>query len=203
MITLYHAPDSRSSRLIWLLEELGEPYELVYCNIKRASGRGDPDPKNPHPDKRVPALSNGSDLVTEQTAIALYLTDAFPRMRLGFGVGEPERAAYLSWLAFYAGEVDVAYRMRSFHREHLHHTDIRDCARVVERIATALKQGPYLMGDRFTAVDILTTGPFEWDPELIGSHAIIADWLQRVAARPAARRMLETRLAEARLATRF
>ena len=191
MLTLFHAPDSRSSRFIWMLEEIGEPYELIYCDIKRASGRGAADPANPHPDKRVPALQNGPDLVTEQAAIALYLTDAFPRARLGASIADPLRAAYLSWLAFYGAEIDVAYRTRAYHRDCLHHTDTRDHERVTARIANALRQGPYLMGRRFTAVDILASGPFEWDPALVGGDDLIRDWLKRLAERPGAARMLE------------
>jgi glutathione S-transferase len=51
MITLHHAPQSRSSRIIWLLEEVGAPYEIVLTDIPRMDGSGAPDPKNPHPDK--------------------------------------------------------------------------------------------------------------------------------------------------------
>lgn len=115
MLTLHHNPDSRSSRFIWLLEELGAPYTLVYSTIKRLSGAGQPDAMNPHPDKRVPALVHDGQLVTEQAAIALYLTDLFPKSSLGAPAGSPERGAYLSWLAFYAGEIDVDYNMRSIY----------------------------------------------------------------------------------------
>jgi glutathione S-transferase len=79
MITLYHAPQSRSSRMIWLLEELGQPYEIRPVSIFRPmTGAGSPDPTNPHPDKRVPALEHDGSLVAESVAIVLYLTDAFP-----------------------------------------------------------------------------------------------------------------------------
>lgn len=77
MLKLFHNPDSRSSRFIWLLEELGIDYELNYTDIPRWSGKGAPDPANPHPDKRVPALLHDGQLVTESAAIALYLTDTF------------------------------------------------------------------------------------------------------------------------------
>jgi glutathione S-transferase len=56
MISLYHSPSSRSSTFIWLLEELAVDYNIVYCDIKRRSGKGFADPENVHPDKRVPAL---------------------------------------------------------------------------------------------------------------------------------------------------
>ena len=82
MLSLYHSPDSRSSRFIWLLEELGADYQLVYCSIMRGTGVGERDPANPHPDKRVPALVHDGALVTESAAIALYLTDLMPDMDL-------------------------------------------------------------------------------------------------------------------------
>ena len=60
MITLYHAPQSRSSRMIWLLEELRQPYTIHPVSIFRPmTGEGAPDPANPHPDKRVPAINHG------------------------------------------------------------------------------------------------------------------------------------------------
>ncbi|MEE4454901.1 glutathione S-transferase N-terminal domain-containing protein [Novosphingobium resinovorum] len=78
MITLFHAPQSRSSRIIWLLEELGTAYEIRPVSIFRPmTGEGQPDPANPHPDKRVPAILHDGALITESVAIALYLADAF------------------------------------------------------------------------------------------------------------------------------
>lgn len=188
MLALYHSPDSRSSRFIWLLEELGVAYELVYCNIKRRSGRGAPDARNPHPERRVPALSHNGQLVTEQAAIALYLTDAFPVPQLGASMNTEHRAAYLSWLGFYAGEADPVYVARSLYGDRLDPMTIRDQRRVVERVTSALTRGPYLMGDQFSVADILVSGPFEWDAELAPGNSVIAEWLARLAARPAARR---------------
>src|SRR5580658_7931759 len=94
VLKLFHSPDSRSSRFIWLLEEIGEPYELVYTDILRLNGRGAPDLRNPHPDKSVPALLHDDTLVTESAAIALYLTDAFEGSGLGASIGEARRASY-------------------------------------------------------------------------------------------------------------
>jgi glutathione S-transferase len=87
MISLYHSPSSRSSTFIWLLEELAVDDNIVYCDIKRRSGKGFADPANVHQDKRVPALLHDGQLVTEQMAIALYLTDTFPTAGLGRSVG--------------------------------------------------------------------------------------------------------------------
>lgn len=188
MLSLYHSPNSRSSRFIWLLEELGVDHEIVYCDIKRRNGNGAPDAKNPHPEKRVPALTHDGELVTEQAAIALYLTDVFPMAGLGIPVDAAGRAAYLSWLAFYAGEVDPAYVARSLYGGRLDPMTERDAQRVVARVSMALAKGPYLLGNRFSAADILVSGPFEWDPNLAPADNAIKEWLARLAERPAAKR---------------
>lgn len=107
MLTLFHAPRSRSTRFLWLLEELGAPYEVTVVDIKRAggplAGTGARDPRNPHPHGQVPALLDDGALVTESAAIALYLTDKFPQAGLGAGVGDAKRGTYLSWLAYTPG----------------------------------------------------------------------------------------------------
>ena len=194
MLSLYHSPESRSSRFIWFLEELGVEYEIVYCDIQLRDGSGAPDPKNPHPEKRVPALLHNGQLVTEQAAIALYLTDSFPNGRLGAQIGDAGRAFYLSWLGFYAGEVDPLYTTRKLYGDRLDPKTVKDSQRVITRVSEALAKGPYLLGSEFSAADILVSGPFEWslawDPGFVSTNGAIREWLGRLAERPAARRAL-------------
>ena len=188
MLTLFHAPNSRSSNFIWLLEELGVDYRIAHCIILRRSGRGAPDPANPHPEKRVPALQHVDERVTEQAAIALYLTDSFPQAGLGPVHGAPGRARYLGWLAFFAGEADPVYNARLLYGARPDPMTLRDQVRVRERVDGALAAGPYLLGEDFSAADVLMSGPLRWDPELGGGSVLIAAWLARLAARPAAQR---------------
>ena len=191
MIALYHSPGSRSSTFIWLLEELGVDYSIVYCDIKRRSGKGSPDPKNVHPEKRVPALLHDGQLVTEQIAIALYLTDAFPEAGLGRSIGAAERGSYLTWLAFFAGEADPIYNTRLLYGSSLDPMTLRDHGRVVGRVDAALSAGPFLMGDTITTADILMSGPFDWDPQMAPDNDRIKEWLKRLSDRPAAKRAAE------------
>ena len=110
MLTLYHHPRTRSSRFIFLLEELGVPYEIHrIANIRRPDGGGGVDPENPHPHGKSPALKDGDTLVWESSAIALYLTDRFPQNGIGPLAGDRLRGAYLSWLAYYAGVMEPAW----------------------------------------------------------------------------------------------
>ena len=94
MLTLFHAPQSRSGRIVWLLEEIGADYDIVYVDIFRAMTlTGARDPANLHPDGKVPALLHDEALVSESAAVALYLTDVHPEANLGASVGSPDRAA--------------------------------------------------------------------------------------------------------------
>src|SRR5919204_7061843 len=98
MITLYHAPKSRSSRFIWLLEELGEPYELKLVSIRRRDGSGHAEGaeyRRIQPHGKVPAIVHEGATVFESSAIALYLGDAFPKAGLGAPIGDPKRGPYV------------------------------------------------------------------------------------------------------------
>ena len=109
MITLYHSPNTRSGGIVWLLEELDVPYETKLVTFRRADGTGEKDPANPHPHGKVPALHDDGETVFESSAIGLYLTDKYRKVRLGPAVGEPKRGEFLSWLAYRAGVMEPAF----------------------------------------------------------------------------------------------
>lgn len=184
MLTLFHAPWSRSSRLVWLLEEIGADYEIRYCDIPRMDGTGARDPLNPHPDGKVPALLHGDVLVTESAAIAQYLTDLIPEAGLGAPVGSAERGAYLTWLAWTVGEMEPAYWSRI---SGAMEGDVKAQARydaVIARLFGALARGPYLMGQRFTAVDIMVGSALAWGREFSPASEVLDAYLARIMDRP-------------------
>jgi glutathione S-transferase len=188
MLTLYHSPQSRSSRFVWLLEELGVPYGLEYVTIRRQDGSGAKDPKNPHPDGKVPALVHDGQLVTESAAIALYLTDAFPEAGIGPLVGDPQRGAYLSWLAYYAGVLEpvIAGKFNPLIAET---PDQQAAYRALdERLSSHLENNAYMLGDRFSAADILFVSLLLFFRQALPDHRIYDDFLDRLTARPALKR---------------
>ncbi len=185
MLTLFHAPWSRSSRLVWLLEETGAPYDICYCEIVRSDGSGGRDPRNPHPDGKVPALLHDDVLVTESIAVALYLTELFPDAGLGAPVGSPERGAFLTWMAWVAGEMEPAFWAKISGATR---TDPQAQARydaVLARLFDALERGPFLMGQRFTAVDVMVGSALAWARDFIPASPVVDAWLERVLERPA------------------
>ena len=186
MLTLFHAPQSRSGRIVWLLEEIGADYDIRYVDIFRSMTlTGARDPANLHPDGKVPALLHDGALVTESAAIAIYLTDLCPEANLGACAGSPDRAAYLTWLAWTAGEMEPAFWSKISGATE---TDLNARARydaAIARLLTALATGPYLMGDRFTAVDVMIASALAWGREYVPESALVDAYLERALNRPA------------------
>ena len=184
MITLYHAPRSRSSRFVWLLEELETPHELVHVTIRRRDGSGGPDSRNPHPDKKVPALVHDGELVTESAAIVLYLTDLFPAKRLAPQPGERMRGAYLTWLAYYAGVMEPAIQLRAAGQPS------PEFEGMDQRIVRALEAGPHLLGERFSGADVLVASVAQWSRAVLPKTGAVDEYLARVTSRTAFKRAL-------------
>lgn len=185
MLTLYHSPQSRSSRILWLLEELGATYEVRQVGIVRGiSQTGAPDPANPHPAKQVPALLDGDVLITESVAIALYLLETFPEAGLAPPAGHPDRGPFLAWMVWYVAEMEPA--MFYFFAGELD-TPIKSKAlgNVQRRIVEALAAGPYLMGDRFCAADLFVASAAQFARQVLPDDPNIDAYVARVTGRPA------------------
>jgi glutathione S-transferase len=189
MITLYHAPQSRSSRMIWLLEELGEPYEIRPVSIFRPmTGEGAGDAANPHPDKRVPAIRHNGQVIAESVAIILYVTEEFPHADIGPSAGEAGRADYLTWVAWYVAELEPALFAGLAGELAASPQKQRGFDLAMKRLEGALAKGPYVMGERFTGADFLISSAIEFGRRVFPESAVLDAYIARCKARPAARR---------------
>jgi glutathione S-transferase len=188
MITLFHHAKSRSTRFIFLLEELAVRYEIKRVTTRTRDGTGKADKANPHPLGKVPAISDDGVTVFESPAIALYLTDKFPQNGLGPRVGDSGRGAYLSWLSYYSGVLEPALMSKFMNWEVPRGTaGWVPVDEAVGAIVRALALGPYLLGGRFSAADVLygtTFALFAQSPALPKSAAI-DEYVKRIVARPA------------------
>lgn len=187
MVTLFHAPQSRSSRIVWLIEELGADARIEYCEIAHRNGRrvGEPDPKNPHPDGKVPALTHEGALITESAAVALYLTDLFPHAGLGAVPGSPERGPLMTWIAWAAGELEPAIWSRMTGEADRDPNAKSRYEAAVGRLLEALWEGPWLMGDRFTVADVMVGSSLGWARFALPDSPLLDAYAERLAQRPA------------------
>lgn len=194
MLTLYHAPQSRSSSMITLLDELGagEAVTIVPVTIPRQDSTGTPDPANPHPEGKVPYLVHDGEGIRERAAIVAYLTELFPQAGLGPQPGEPGRGPYLAWLAWYQGVMEPAYLIALLGEEtEALRYHLRGMEGVVATLRATLERRPYLLGERYSAADLLVSSVFGWQPEAIPDVPSIRDWVARCLARPAVARTMD------------
>jgi glutathione S-transferase len=194
MLTLYHAPKSRSGTIVWVLEELGVPYQVKIVNIRRGDGSGARDAANPHPHGKVPCLQHDGERVFEIAAITLYLTDLFPAAKLGPRVGDPQRGEYLSWLAYRPGVLEPALMMRRLGVKHIPGTmGWAEAGEVEEVLGSVLSRRPYLLGDEFSAADISVGGTINFMMmfKLMNETPVFKDYVARITGRPAFKRMME------------
>ncbi|MCP1548461.1 MULTISPECIES: glutathione S-transferase family protein [Methylorubrum] len=188
MITLFHAPQSRSTRIVALLKELDalDAVRIEVVTIPRMDGSGERDGRNPHPEGKVPLLDHDGVLVRESSAIIQLLAELFPISGLGIPAGHPQRGAYLGWLAWYAGVVEPVLTLEAIGLDHpaIART-FRTSADIKVRLAEALTDRPFLLGDHFSAADLLLHSPYAWFGKP-GEPAIDA-WVDRCTDRPGAR----------------
>jgi glutathione S-transferase len=192
MITLVHAPHSRSSSFVWLLEEIGEPYRIQYVSIRRGDGSGSLDASNPHPHGKVPVLLNDADttVIFEQSAIALYLADKYPRADLGPRIEDPARGNFLTLLSYYSGVIEPAFTSKFLRAAVPRGTaGWVDSDEAMDFINARLGSHPYITGGKFTAADVLYASAFALfmnSPLLEGKRTQqLQDYVARCVSRPA------------------
>jgi glutathione S-transferase len=191
-ITFYHSPNTRSSATLLLLEELGAPYDLKVLNMKAGEQR-QPDYLAINPMGKVPAIRHGDALITEQVAIFIYLADLFPEEKLAPPIDDPFRGPYLRWLVYYAACFEPAVGDRALKRDPGPPSQVPygDFDTMLKTLITQLAKGPYLLGERFSAADILWGTALTWTTmwQLVPELPEIKAYIQRIASRPSLARV--------------
>ncbi|MGQ0564580.1 MAG: glutathione S-transferase family protein [Gemmobacter sp.] len=196
MLTLFHAPETRSTVIAALVEEMGiaDRIEVRQVTIPRIDGSGACDPANPHPEGKVPALVHDGHVITERAAIILHLTSLFPSV-LAPTVGTPDWGAFVTWLAWYQGVFEPVLILEAAGVAHPWlDASLRDHRTAARRIRAALERGPWLLGDSYSAADLLVHSPYAWFRDATPDDPLIRDWVARCMARPA---LLRVRAADA------
>lgn len=191
-LTFYHSPNTRSTAALILLEELGAPFELKVLDMKAGEQR-QPAYLVINPMGKVPALVHDGALITEQPAVFIYLADLFPDAGLAPPIGDPLRGPYLRWMVFYGSCFEPAVIDRSMQREPaaMSTSPYGDYDAMLSTLTAQLAKGPYLLGDRFSAADVLWGTALAWTTafQLVPSLPVIQTYVERIAARPAVARV--------------
>jgi glutathione S-transferase len=202
-LTLHHSPNTRSTGTLVLLEELGAPYKLHLLNMKAGEQR-QPAYLAINPMGKVPALTHGDALITEQVAVFLYLADLFPQAGLAPAIGDPLRGPYLRWMAFYGSCFEPALIDKAQKRTPAapSTSPYSDYDTMLKTLTDQLGRGSYLLGERFSAVDVLWGTALSWTVKfgLVPELPVIKSYMDRVNTRPA---VVRARAKDAELAKTF
>ncbi|MHB1058518.1 MAG: glutathione S-transferase family protein [Rhodanobacter sp.] len=190
-VSFFHSPQSRSAGTRALLEELGADYDLHVLDLKAGEQR-DPAYRAVNPMGKVPAILHGNALVTEQPAVFIYLADLYPAAKLAPPLGDPLRGPYLRWLVFYGSCFEPAVTDKSMQREPAPPSTCGygDYDTMLKTLTDQLEKGPYLLGDTFSAADVLWGTALNWTTmfKLVPELPVIRSYIDRVLARPAMQR---------------
>ena len=199
-VTLFHSPNTRSTGALILLEELGAPYDLQVLNMKAGEQR-QPAYLAVNPMGKVPALKHGVEIVTEQVAVYLYLADLFPEAGLAPPIGDKLRGPYLRWMVFYAACFEPAVVDRAAKHDPAPQamSPYGDYDTMLGAVTAQLAKGPYVLGERFSAADVLWGTALTWTTmfKLVPELPVITDYIARIGGRPAA---VKAKAADAALA---
>jgi glutathione S-transferase len=214
LITVHHLNNSRSQRVLWLLEELGLPYELKRYQRDPRTMLAPPELKRVHPLGKSPVITEDERTVAESGAIVEYLVERHGRGRLVPAPGTDEKLRYTYWLHYAEGSAMpplllklVFSRMETAPMPFFARPIARKIARTGQKtfidpqirlhldyLESQLSPQGWFAGDEFTAADIQMSFPLEAAAArsgLEGSHPRLAAFLQRIHARPAYQRALD------------
>lgn len=193
-LVLYHSPFSRGRVAHWMLEEVGQPYRLELLDFARRDHKK-PEYLALNPMGKIPTLVHRGVVVTEVAAIVAYLADAFPEAGLAPALIDPARGTYLRWLFFAAGCVEPAITDHALQRPPVAETQrigYGTYADTLDALEHAVSQGPYILGERFSAADVYVGSQIGWGlfQKTIDPRPAFTSYFARLHGRPANQRMV-------------
>ena len=214
MIVVHHLNNSRSQRVLWLLEELGLPYEIRKYERNAQTMLAPPELQKVHPLGKSPVITDGDVTVAESGAIIEYLVERYGNGRLAPAIGTPERLRWRYWMHFAEGSAMPPLLLKLIFDK----VETSPMPFFVKPIAKAisgklkaamvtpnltrqldfmeaeLAKSEWFVGDGFSAADVQMSFPIEAAAQRAGldaSRPKLMGYLKRIHARPAYRRALE------------
>jgi glutathione S-transferase len=199
MLTLHHLNDSRSQRILWLLEELGTPYEMKRYQRDARTRLAPPELEAVHPLGKSPVIVDGDVRIAESAAVVDYLIRRYGEGRMMPGPDALDFEAYHEWLHYAEGSAMLPLMLHLYVGRlkeagaPLHPRIDSEMARHLSYVDRALEGREYLVGDGLTGADIQMSFVAEMAKgfDRLGPYAHLVAWLGRMHARPAFRRSIE------------
>ncbi|QKQ73921.1 glutathione S-transferase family protein [Nostoc sp. TCL240-02] len=203
MIVVHHLNNSRSQRVLWLLEELGIDYEIKFYERDQKTMLAPASLREVHPLGKSPVITDAENTVAESGAIIEYIVERYGNGQLILPSGTPERLRYTYWLHYAEGSAMPPLVMNLvFNRFGLGDSvnegfiapQIKLHFDYFDYIEDELGKSTWFVGEEFTAADIQMSFPLEIvavEAELISSRPKIKQFIERIHARPAYKRALE------------
>ena len=199
MLKVHHLNNSRSQRIVWLLEELGTPYEIVKYQRLSPIPMAPPELKAVHPLGKSPVITDGAHTIAESGAIIEYVLDRYGNGRLRPDPKSDDHVKYIEWMHYAEGSAMLPLMM------HLYAGYLGDgaaplrpridseIANNLAYIANALKDREYLVGDGLTGADIQVAFVLEAanSSGLLTGYPVLTKYLEHMQARPAYKRAIE------------
>lgn len=194
MMQLYYSPRSRSFSTLWLMEETGQPYERVLTDITTGAQKR-PEYLAINAMGKVPALRDGDVTLAEAAAICAYVAERYPDSRLAPPLGDSRRAKYLYWLFFGPSCIEPAI-IQIFTKIEVPTSSAGwgSATQVFDVLDQALEKGPWLLGEDFSAADIIVGSGLHFAIrvfKMVPPRPSFDRYLDRCAARPAFQRATE------------
>ncbi|MEQ1508080.1 MAG: glutathione S-transferase family protein [Myxococcota bacterium] len=186
-VVLYHHPLSRANTVVWFLEEAGVPYELRFVDL-RAGAQKAPELRALNPMGKIPVLVDGEAVVTEVAAIGLYLADRYAPGRLAPAVDDPARAAYLRWSLFAPSVLEPGALVKAAGWAYTaSQAGWGEHDAMIAATRSAIGDGPWLLGDRFTMADAIFGGTVRYllHTGMLAPEPAFTAYAERLGARPA------------------
>jgi glutathione S-transferase len=214
VITVHHLENSRSHRILWLLEELGVPYEIRHYKREPKTSLAPPELLKIHPLGKSPVITDDGDTIAESGAIIEYLVERYGKGELVPPPGTPEKMRYTYWMHFAEGTAMPPLVMKlvfnriergpmPFFAKPIARAISRkvkdgfidpNLQRIVKHIDAELGRAGWFAGSDFTAADIQMSFPLEAASArapLVRQMPKLASFLDRIQKRPAYKRALE------------
>ena len=189
-IVLFHHPFSRAASVIWMLEELGEPYELKYVDIMKGAQK-DPEIVKLNPMGKLPIVVDGDAVITESAAIALYLADRYSLGKLAPQLNDPARGTYLRWSFFAPSVVEPGAMAKSNDWTFKPgQAGWGTFEAMIASMESAIAGKQFVLGDHFSMADCVFGGTVRYMTrfKMIEDTPALSEYAARLAARPAAQR---------------